>query len=52
MILGCRAYILEESHRILKLKGVLLGKIEGKRQPGRRRLIWEVNIKMDLKEVG
>jgi hypothetical protein len=29
-----------------------VGKIEGKRPLGRPRLIWEVNIKMDLQEVG
>ena len=31
---------------------VLLGKPEGKRSLGRRRLEWEDNIKMDLQEVG
>jgi hypothetical protein len=31
---------------------VLLGKPEGKRQPGRPRRRWEDNIKRDLKEVG
>jgi hypothetical protein len=30
---------------------VLVGKLEGKRPLGRRRLIWEDNIKMDLQEV-
>jgi len=31
---------------------VLVGKPEGKRPLGRPRLRWEVNIKMDLQEVG
>ena len=31
---------------------VLVGKPEGKRPLGRPRCIWEVNIKMDLQEVG
>jgi len=31
---------------------VLVGKIEGKRQLGRSRHVWENNIKMDLQEVG
>jgi hypothetical protein len=31
---------------------VLVGKPEGKRPLGRRRRIWEDNIKMDLHEVG
>ena len=31
---------------------VLMGKPEGKRPPGRPRLRWEDNIKMDLQEVG
>jgi hypothetical protein len=31
---------------------ILVGKPEGKRLLGRRRLIWEDNIKMDLQEVG
>jgi hypothetical protein len=31
---------------------VLVGKPEGKRPLGRRRLRWEDNIKMDLQEVG
>jgi len=31
---------------------VLVGKPEGKRPLGRSRLRWEVNIKMDLREVG
>jgi len=31
--------------------GVLVGKPEGKRPLGRRRLRWEDNIKMDLQEV-
>ena len=31
---------------------VLVGKPEGKRPLGRRRRIWEDNIKMDLREVG
>jgi hypothetical protein len=31
---------------------VLVGKPEGKRPLGRPRRRWEVNIKMDLKEVG
>ena len=31
---------------------VLVGKPEGKRQLGRPRHRWEVNIKMDLQEVG
>ena len=31
---------------------VLVGKPEGKRQLGRPRRRWEVNIKMDLREVG
>jgi hypothetical protein len=31
---------------------VLVEKSEGKRQPGRPRLRWENNIKMDLQEVG
>ena len=30
----------------------LMGKPEGKRPLGRPRLIWEDNIKMDLREVG
>jgi hypothetical protein len=30
----------------------LVGKPEVKRQPGRPRLRWEENIKMDLQEVG
>jgi hypothetical protein len=30
---------------------VLVGKPEGKRPPGRPRLIWENNVKMDLQEV-
>jgi hypothetical protein len=33
-------------------RGVLVGKPEGKRPLGRPRLRWEVNIKMDLQEVG
>jgi hypothetical protein len=32
--------------------GVLVGKPEGKRPLGRPRRRWEVNIKMDLQEVG
>ena len=32
--------------------GVLVGKPEGKRPLGRPRRRWEVNIKMDLEEVG
>ena len=31
---------------------VLMGKLEGKRPPGRPRRRWEDNIKMDLQEVG
>ena len=31
---------------------VLVGKTEGKRPLGRPRRRWEVNIKMDLREVG
>ena len=31
---------------------VLVGKPEGKRSLGRHRRRWEVNIKMDLQEVG
>ena len=31
---------------------VLVGKPKGKRPPGRHRLRWEDNIKMDLQEVG
>jgi hypothetical protein len=31
---------------------VLVGKAEGKRPLGRPRRRWEVNIKMDLQEVG
>ena len=31
---------------------VLVGKLEGKRPLGRPRRRWEVNIKMDLQEVG
>jgi hypothetical protein len=31
---------------------VLVGKAEGKRQLGRSRCKWEVNIRMDLQEVG
>ena len=34
------------------MHGVLVGKPEGKRSLGRPRLRWEVNIKMDLREVG
>ena len=30
----------------------LLGTAEGKRQPGRPRLRWEDNIKMNLQDVG
>ena len=30
----------------------LVGKLEGKRPLGRRRLRWEDNIKIDLQEVG
>jgi hypothetical protein len=30
----------------------LITKPEGKRQLGRRRLRWEENIKMDLREIG
>jgi hypothetical protein len=29
-----------------------MGKLEGKRQPGRYRRRWEDNIKVDLQEVG
>ena len=32
--------------------GVLMGKLEGKRPPGRPRCRWEDSIKMDLQEVG
>ena len=32
--------------------GHLVGKLQGKRQPGRSRRRWEDNIKMDLQEVG
>jgi hypothetical protein len=32
--------------------GVLVGKLEGKRQLGKPRRRWEYNIKMDLQEVG
>jgi len=32
--------------------GILVGKPEGKRSLGRPGLRWEVNIKMDLQEVG
>ena len=32
--------------------GVLVGKPEGQRPPGRPRRRWEDNIKMDLQEVG
>ena len=32
--------------------GVLVGKPEGKRPPGRPRIKWEDNIKMDVYEVG
>jgi hypothetical protein len=32
--------------------GVLVGKPDGRRPPGRPRLRWEDNIKMDLQEVG
>jgi hypothetical protein len=32
--------------------GVLVRKPEGKRPPGRPRHRWEINIKMDLQEVG
>jgi hypothetical protein len=31
---------------------VLVGKPEGKRPPGRHRLRWDDNIKMDVKELG
>ena len=31
---------------------VLVGKPDGKRDPGRPRCRWEYNIKMDLQEVG
>jgi hypothetical protein len=31
---------------------VLVGKIEGKRRPGRPRRRWEDNVKMSLQEVG
>jgi hypothetical protein len=31
---------------------ILVGKPKGKRPPGRPRLRWEHNIKMDLQEVG
>jgi len=34
------------------VRRVLVGKPEGKRPFGRTRSIWEVNIKMDLQEVG
>ena len=34
------------------VRRVLVGKPEGKRPLGRTRSIWEVNIKMDLQEVG
>jgi hypothetical protein len=32
--------------------GVLVGKTEGKKPPGRRRRSWEDNIKMDLQTIG
>jgi hypothetical protein len=32
--------------------GILVGKPEGKRPPGRRRRRWVDNIKMDLREIG
>jgi len=31
---------------------ILVGELEGKRQCGRHRRIWEGNIKIDLKEIG
>jgi hypothetical protein len=31
---------------------VLVGRFEGKRPPGRSRLMWDDNIKMDLTEIG
>ena len=34
------------------VKRVLVGKAEGKRPLGRSRLRWEVNIKMNLQEMG
>jgi hypothetical protein len=37
--------------RVEKLIESLLGKPEGKRPPGRRRLRWEDNIRMDLREI-
>ena len=40
---------MEEGRGVHK---VLVGKPEGKRPLGRRRRIWEDNIKMDLEEVG
>jgi hypothetical protein len=32
--------------------GVVVGRSEGKRPPGRPRRRWEDNIKMDLREIG
>jgi hypothetical protein len=32
--------------------GILVGKLEGKRELGRPRHRWEDNIKMDLREIG
>ena len=44
---ACSAYGGQQSG----LQG-FMGKYEGKRPLGRRRLRWEDNIKMDLKDVG
>jgi hypothetical protein len=32
--------------------GILVGKLEGKKPPGRPRRRWENNLKMDLREIG
>ena len=40
---------MEESRGVFKM---LTGKPKGKRPLGRPRVIWDDNIKMDLKEIG
>jgi hypothetical protein len=45
----CNTYGAEERRGVQRL---VVGKPEGKRTLGRFRLRWEVNIKMDLWEVG
>jgi hypothetical protein len=44
---ACRTHTLKEECTY----GMLMGKIEGKIQVGRPKLRWEVNIKMDFKEI-